>query len=317
MGFDSLLGNEQLKKNLRGSVGKGHISHFYLISGPNGSGKRTLARLLAAAALCRGEEKPCLGCVACRKVLSGIHPDFITVDEPEKKTVSVDLIRRARADIYVRPNEAERKVYLLPRAQDISIEGQNALLKVLEEPPSYGVFLMLTDNPHKLLPTIRSRCTELTMGPLPAQTLCDALRQAFPEAAADAVTAAAARSGGYLGQAKALLESGNALSPQSEAFSRSFAAKDGLGLLQLLVPMESWGRERLAAELEDWTSLLESALTCRCGVPAPIPAAREIGAARSPAEMMQAIECLRKAALYVRGNVAGAAVCGYLAWALR
>lgn len=316
MGFDSLLGNEQLKMNLRGGVAQGRISHFYLIAGPAGSGKRTLARLLAAAALCRGEDKPCMVCPACRKVFSGSHPDLITIDEPQKKTVSVELIRRARADIYVRPNEAERKVYLLPRAQDITVEGQNALLKVLEEPPACGVFLLLTDNPHKLLPTVRSRCVELSLRALPKDVLYDALRRDYPEAEAEAVAAAASRSGGYLGQAKTLLAGGNALSPQTESFAQSFAEKDGLGLLQTLTPMESWGKDRIVPELEAWVALLESALTCRCGIPAPVPAVRKIAAARSSPELMQALTALRKAAEYVQGNVAVATVCGYLTWAL-
>lgn len=118
MGFEGLFGNQQLKENLRNSVGRGHISHFYLISGPAGSGKRTLSRLLGAALLCQGQQRPCLQCSACRKVMANTHPDFITVDDPEKKTVPVDLIRQARADIYVQPNEADRKIYLFPRAQD-------------------------------------------------------------------------------------------------------------------------------------------------------------------------------------------------------
>ena len=131
MGMDALLGNEHIKENLARSLEKGHISHFYLISGPEGSGKRTLAKLLASAILCQGKNKPCGCCTPCRKVREGLHPDFITVDDPEKKTVSVDLIRQARADIYVQPNESEHKIYLFPRAQDMGIPGQNALLKVL------------------------------------------------------------------------------------------------------------------------------------------------------------------------------------------
>ena len=95
MGFETLLGNDQLKANLAESLAKGRISHFYLISGPKGSGKHTLAKLLAAAILCRGHRKPCGSCDPCRKVFSGNHPDFITVDDPEKKTVTVDLIRQA------------------------------------------------------------------------------------------------------------------------------------------------------------------------------------------------------------------------------
>ena len=131
MGFELLLGNERLRQNLDSSLQKGHISHFYLISGPVGSGKHTLARLLAAAILCTNRRKPCLGCEACRKVMASTHPDFITIDDPEKKTVPVDLIRQARNDIYIRPNEAEHKIYLFPRAQDMGIPSQNALLKVL------------------------------------------------------------------------------------------------------------------------------------------------------------------------------------------
>ena len=173
MGFDGLLGNEQIKRNLAASLEKGHISHFYLISGPEGSGKHTLARLLAAAILCRGADKPCGKCTPCRKVAEGVHPDCITVDDPEKKTVPVDLIRQARADVYIQPNESEHKIYLFPRAQDMGLPGQNALLKVLEEPPAYGVFLLLTTNADALLPTVRSRCTELRMEPLPQSLLCE------------------------------------------------------------------------------------------------------------------------------------------------
>ena len=123
MGFETLLGNDQLKANLAESLAKGRISHFYLISGPKGSGKHTLAKLLAAAILCRGHRKPCGSCDPCRKVFSGNHPDFITVDDPEKKTVTVDLIRQARSDIYVQPNESDHKIYLFPRAQDMGLPG--------------------------------------------------------------------------------------------------------------------------------------------------------------------------------------------------
>ena len=145
MGFEGLLGNERLKENLRVSVGRGRAAHFYLISGPAGSGKKTLAKLLSAALQCRGEDKPCLRCSACRKVLNDTHPDCITVVDPDHKTVAVDIVRDARADMYVMPNEGQKKIYIFP--QELRIEGQNALLKILEEPPEYGVFILLTDNP--------------------------------------------------------------------------------------------------------------------------------------------------------------------------
>ncbi len=317
MGFEGLLGNERLKENLRMSVGRGRISHFYLISGPAGSGKHTLARLLGAALLCRETKKPCLQCSACRKVMANTHPDFITVDDPEKKTVPVDLIRQARADIYVQPNESERKIYLFPRAQDMGIPGQNALLKVLEEPPAYGVFLLLTDNPEALLPTVRSRCTELKLSALPEQLLRSRLEKQYPQADAQSISAAISRSGGYLGQALQLLQEGISTDPQAKAFAESFARRDTLGLLQVLVPMERWKRDQVLPVFSSWINLLENALACRCGMTAASPIARTLSAGRSPQELMQAIAALQKAMEYTQGNVSVAAVCGYLEWALR
>lgn len=317
MGFEALLGNDRLKQNLTQSLEKGHISHFYLIAGPEGSGKHTLARLLAAAILCTGGGKPCLQCTPCRKVMDGSHPDFITVDDPEKKTVPVDLIRQARADMYVQPNESDHKIYLFPRAQDMGLPGQNALLKVLEEPPAYGVFLLLTDNPDKLLPTVRSRCTELDMQALPDGTLRRELRRQFPGAGEEDLTAAIARSGGFLGQAKALLETGDTLPPQTEDFVRAFAEGDPLALVQTLVPMEKWKRDALAQILESWLEIVENALACRGGMQAVSPLARQLAAARSGPELHGAALCLRKAVDYTLSNVSPGAVCGYLEWSLR
>lgn len=317
MGFESLLGNGQLKKNLAESLARQRISHFYLISGPEGSGKHTLAKLLAAAILCQGGHKPCGVCTPCRKVMDGNHPDFITVDDPEKKTVTVDLIRQARADIYVQPNESDHKIYLFPRAQDMGLPGQNALLKVLEEPPKYGVFLLLTDNPDKLLPTVRSRCTELKMQPLPPDILRKQLRADFPQAQDDDLAAAMERSGGFLGQAKALLQSGGQLPPQTEEFARAFADKDTLGLMQTLVPMEKWKRDALSGILGGWLELVESALASRSGIRAVSPHARRLAQMRTGAELHEAVLSLKKALAYTQGNVSPAAVCGYLEWALR
>ena len=317
MGFESLLGNERLKDNLRSSISRGRISHFYLISGPEGSGKRTLAKLLGSAILCKSADKPCGVCPSCRKALGSGHPDLITVDDPEKKTVPVELIRQARADIYIRPNESDHKIYLFPRAQDMGIPGQNALLKVLEEPPSYGVFILLTDNPQKLLPTVRSRCTELALTALPQELALKQLRREYPDASEEDILAAISRSSGYLGQAKLLLEEGAQLPPQTADLLTAYAHRDPYGMVQVLTPMEKWKRDQLIPMLVQWTALLEGAMVHRSGLPSATPFARELASGRSAQELMAAISALQKATEYAQGNVSPAAVCGWLQWALR
>ncbi|MBQ3000440.1 MAG: DNA polymerase III subunit [Oscillospiraceae bacterium] len=315
MGFEALLGNARLKENLSGSLRQGRISHFYLISGPEGSGKKTLARLLAAAMLCRAGEKPCGVCSHCRKALGNVHPDVIWVEDPEHKNVSVRIVREARESIFIRPNEGDRKVYIF--SQEMGIEGQNALLKVLEEPPAYGAFLLLTDNPEKLLPTIRSRCTELNLHPLTPEQLRPALQKEFPTAAPDMLEAAVVRSGGYLGQAKKLLTEKGEISPQTVEFARVFTARDGVGLAKLMASMEKYKRDAFVQEIAAWSGLLRGALVCRSGQNGTTQAERELGAARSARELMNAYNQLQNAMQYAGGNVSVAALCGDLLWKLR
>jgi DNA polymerase-3 subunit delta' len=315
MGFESFLGNERLKQNLEQSLRRGHISHFYLISGPRGAGKKTLAKLIAAAILCREEKKPCMKCGICRRCTEGGHPDFITVEDPEQKNVAVRIVRRFREDVFILPNEYDYKIYLFH--QDMGVEGQNALLKILEEPPKYGVFLLLTDNPAKLLPTVRSRCTELKMQALPEDVLRRELQRQFPKSDEADIAAAMVRSGGFLGQAKALLEGGDSIPPQTEGFVKAVANRDSLVLVQTLVPMEKWKRDALAEILQSWLELMESALVCRSGIQIPSAHARCLAASRSSPELREAAAHLRKAVDYTLSNVSPAAVCGYLEWALR
>ena len=315
MGFDQLLGNAQLKENLRLATEKGRLSHFYLISGPEGAGKRTLARLLSAALICGGDHRPCMSCPACRKVMANTHPDLITVSDPDHKRVGVDQVRQVRDEMFVRPNEAEKKIYLFP--QELGLEAQNALLKILEEPPKYGVFILLTDNTGKLLPTVRSRGMELRLQGLSPELLRSQLQQEFPQADPEALEAAIQRSGGYLGQAKAILEQGDEGSEFGAEFADAFSRKDAVLLTTLLVGMERWNRERMLPELSDWAELLQQALVCRSGSKVARKAARDMAANRGSRELLEALRKLQKAIDYLQGNVSPAAICGYLAWALR
>ncbi|USF27184.1 hypothetical protein N510_002130 [Firmicutes bacterium ASF500] len=167
MNLSALAGNQRIKEQLSLQERGRGLSHAYMISGPAGAGKHTLARLLAAAMLCTGPgEKPCGRCGPCVKTAKGLHPDVILVDGPgEGKPITVDQVRQLRADAYIRPNEGERKVYLLERADQMNPSAQNAMLKLLEEGPPYAAFLLLAENAGGLLETVRSRCESLALGP--------------------------------------------------------------------------------------------------------------------------------------------------------
>ena len=311
MGFEGLLGNARLKENLRHSVDSGRLSHFYLISGPRGSGKRTLARLLAAAAVCRGEKKPCLSCPACRKAMTDNHPDIISVVDPDRKAVPVKLVRQYRDDVYIKPNEAEKKVYIFP--QELGTEGQNALLKILEEPPAYGLFLLLAENPQQILTTVRSRCTLLQMESLPKELLLSQLQKQFPNADREQLQAAAERSGGYLGQAAELLREGEVISARTQAFAKAFLERDPVAMTRLMVGMEKTKRDQALTEVEQWRQLLQNALSCRSGLSAVGQEIKQLSR-QDPARLLNAIRELDKASTYLKANVSVAAVCANLQW---
>lgn len=317
MRFGGFLGNAALKDRLRASFDAGKISHSYFISGPLGSGKHTLAQLLAAAMECTADDRPCGVCGPCRKVFSGNHPDVLTVDDPDKKQVPVDLIRQARAEVFIRPNEGHRKIFLIPRAHDMNESAQNALLKILEEPPAYGVFLLLADNPDKLLPTIRSRCSELRLSPLPDRDLLAALEQRCPGQSRDALAAAARQSGGFLGKALTLLEQDAALLPQTVQFSAAYAGRDPLALLELLCSMEKLRRDQLAPILEQWRQLLCDALAARQGAPARSDFAASVAGGRTAASLLTGCQVLKIAIDDCWANVSVANICAGLRVSLK
>ena len=151
--------NSIFTRTVRRAAGEDRLSHAVILTG---RGDLTAAaRFLAAAHVCEGTDRPCLRCRHCRKVLEGIHPDVIPVLDTEHKELTVEAVRALRKDVYIRPNEAPKKVYVLEHAELLNATGQNILLKLIEEGPEYACFLFLSPNPELLLETIRSRCETL------------------------------------------------------------------------------------------------------------------------------------------------------------
>ena len=149
---------------IREAAGRGTLSHALLFTG---SGDRAgLARYAAAAMECTADRgQPCGVCPACRKVDGDIHPDVITVRDPDHKNIAVDVVRAIRADAYIRPNEGRRKAYIFPDCALLTEQDQNVLLKIVEEGPPYAAFLFCAENPSQVLQTLRSRCVEVKLRP--------------------------------------------------------------------------------------------------------------------------------------------------------
>lgn len=152
-----------VRRRLEAAVSR--LSHAYIIEGPIKEVKYALADHLAQTYVCSSNEnKPCGICSNCRKAAGNIHPDIIRISLLEdKRMIVVDQVRQLRSEAYIRPNEADRKVFIIEDAQTMNENAQNALLKVLEDGPQYLSFLLLTENAQQLLSTIRSRCETLSL----------------------------------------------------------------------------------------------------------------------------------------------------------
>ena len=185
---------------IREAARRGTLSHALLFTG-NGD-REGLARYTAAAMECTADGgRPCGVCSACRKAGEDIHPDIITVRDPEHKNIAVDVVRAIRADAYIRPNEGRRKVYLFPDCALLTEQDQNVLLKIVEEGPPYAAFLFCAENPSQVLQTLRSRCVEVKLRPGTAEA-----DEGLSEAAEELCRAAGSRRRGAVAELAVRLE---------------------------------------------------------------------------------------------------------------
>lgn len=197
MNFSSFYGNEPIKTAL-----EKHLFHAYLIEGPEGSGKHTLADLITNALVCDGPNPPCGSCRQCYKIRQKCHPDVIDIPSD----IPVDDLRQLLSGIVLTPNDAKHKIYRIDKAENLHPSAQNLLLKTLEEPPSYAVFILLCTAKEGLLQTVRSRCQTLSPAPLPEETIREHFIKVYGEYN-DKARGAALLSAGYLGKALSLYES--------------------------------------------------------------------------------------------------------------
>lgn len=172
MNYQHIVGNEAVHRLLKTILMQGKTSHACLFTGPEGVGKATTAQVFAKALLCASPEDgmPCDHCNSCRKFDSDNHPDFHRIDG-EKGTIKIEQIRELQKNIYLKAYESENRVYLIDRADNLTIEAANSLLKILEEPPARSYFILTSHRPFALLPTIISRCQQFNFQPVLSEQL--------------------------------------------------------------------------------------------------------------------------------------------------
>ncbi len=319
MELTGFIGNEPLKRTLSGME---RPSHAVIISGAKGSGRHTLARLLAQAHICTGKGIPCGVCPNCRKVAEGIHPDVLTLAnfvEPSdlEKEVRVSTIRDIRSDAQIRPNQAGRKVYLID--QPINQNAQNAMLKLLEEGPAYACFLILTENSAALLETVRSRCALLRTIPVTTAQAAAYLAQRYPEQDRNAVFQAAEAGQGLIGRSMELLEGtgeDESTAVLADQWQTALLSRDELALMRCAVAVQTQklsrdSTERLYLAL---SQRLRDALVCAShGAQYPSEGAQRLASAYPTAQLLALYRACETAREMCLSNVAPGHSAGWLA----
>lgn len=218
--FRDIIGQEQIKAHFKTMVESGQVSHAYIIHGEQSSGKDFIARIFATALQCeRKETAPCGECRSCKQAANGNQPDIIFVQHEKPNTIGVEDIRTQIVnDMGIKPYSSPYKIYIVNEAEKMTPQAQNALLKTLEEPPAYGMIILLTTNVDSFLPTILSRCIVLNMKPVPDALVTKFLMEELnvPDYKAEVCTAFAR---GNIGKAKALATSEEFEQIKSDAVS--------------------------------------------------------------------------------------------------
>lgn len=218
--FRDIIGQEQIKSHLQTAIESGQVSHAYIIHGEQSSGKDFIAKIFATALQCESKETaPCGECRSCKQAANGNQPDIIFVQHEKPNTIGVEDIRTQIVnDMGIKPYSSPYKIYIVNEAEKMTPQAQNALLKTLEEPPAYGMIILLTTNVDSFLPTILSRCIVLNMKPVPDALVTKFLMEELnvPDYKAEVCTAFAR---GNIGKAKALATSEEFEQIKSDAVS--------------------------------------------------------------------------------------------------
>lgn len=237
-----LIGNEKIRETVLTLIKNDRFPHAVIVEGEKGLGRHILTDYLSLAVLCEGNEKPCNCCQSCHLAKVGSHPDIITVaPEDKKKSIAVDQIRELKQSAFIKPHISNRRIFIIDKAETMNEPSQNALLKILEEPPKNVYFILIAESSEALLSTILSRCITLKLA---APKISDSLewisQNIKPRRDNELIKAALEDAKGNIGRALELLRKKNSDSPEmiAKEFSSLLFSGDEFYLLCLLNKFE-------------------------------------------------------------------------------
>ncbi len=279
--FENFVGNENALRQLSADIAAGRFPHALLIEGPTGCGKKTLARQIAQAAVCENiDHRPCGVCNPCRKAAQSIHPDIEMVTgggTGSNNSFHIDRIRELRDGAYVLPNEAAVRVLILCDAHTMTPQAQNALLKILEEPPRHLIFILTCENRAQMLATIRSRVQVVSLGGVEWEEAAPLLRERLPDTDEQTLYRAFAVSGGVIG--KVLADAGDDTLQKvlevSPLLAQALLAPTAWPFMKLTGRLEK-DKPAITGVLNALTLILRDALTLHYGGETTVSTAPEI-----------------------------------------
>ncbi len=311
--MNPIIGNEEILSTLFSSIRENRVAGCYIIEGADGTGKLTISRLFAASLCCPNRKEngqPCGVCHSCKNIFLNNYIDVMEVrPEEEGKRISIGQIREMLSATHISATEGDWRVFIIDESQNMKKEAQNALLKSIEEPSDKTVFLLLTNDKTKLLPTVRSRAVLLKTAPLSDKDLSLALKKTgYDKEDLDSIVLL---SGGSLGKALSLIKDPGALLVQKKSLDYFKAIMNGAGFTGLcgIFPPATTTRSDLAAFLPMIKSGLRDLLLkktdpfARCSFFTDEKFALDLSSITSEAQAVTLFDLCEKLSLALEQNV--------------
>ena len=202
-----LIGKKEPLENIKTGIASGRLSHAVLLSGEKGVGKKFFSKHIIKMLVCQNKNKPCGICAQCQKIDKDIHPDVFNIFPAGKsETIGVKEIAPIKVNINIKPNDADFKFFIINEAERMNKYAQNAILKMIEEPPEDSIFILTSQNSQALLATVLSRVTKIALGPAEKEEIETFLKKNYSDFSNEEIKEAAKNSGGNIGTAISLLQ---------------------------------------------------------------------------------------------------------------